>query len=101
MEEEALQEEEEVEKEAEEEETHPQDPQEAHRPEETQSPPDLTSQLTYDPSPVLRMRDQWGNSPTSLTVIEPKQKRSSTNSTTISYLTSTSQGSTLQLKRSL
>jgi len=87
-------EEEEVEEEAEEEATHPRDPQ------ETQSPPDLTSLLTYDPSPAPRMRDQWENSPMSLTAIEPKQKRLSTNLTTISYSTSTSRGSTPQLKRS-
>ncbi len=86
--------EEEVEEEAEEEATRPQDPQ------ETQSPPDLTSLLTYDPSPVPTMRDQWENSPTSLTAIGPKQKRSLTNSTTISYSTSMSRGLTPPSKRS-
>jgi len=83
----------------EEEATQDQDPQEAHQPEETQSPPDLTCPLTYDPSPVPMMQDQWETSPTSSMETEPKQKRLSTNSTTTFYLTSTSQGSTLQLKR--
>src|SRR5258708_573568 len=63
-------------------------------PEETRSPPDLTSLLTYDPFPALTMQSQWENSPTSLMGTEPKQRRSSTSLTTISYSTSTSLVST-------
>src|SRR5713226_7290485 len=77
-----------------------QDPQEAHQPEETQPPPDLTYPLTYDLSPAPMTRDLWESSPTSSTETKPKQKRSSINSTTTSYLISTSPGSTLRLKRS-
>src|SRR5258708_36955747 len=83
----------EVEEEVEEEAAHLRDRQ------ETQSPPDLTSLLTYDPSPAPRMRDQWESSPTSLTAIGPKRKRSLTSLTTTSYSTLTSRGSTPQLKR--
>src|SRR5713226_2454180 len=57
-------------------------------------------ELTRAELALGRLHDPWENSPTSLTAIEPKQRHSSTNSTTISYSTSTSQGSTPQLKRS-
>ena len=77
-----------------------QDPQEAHPPEETQSPLDPTCLPTYDPSLAPMTRDQWETSPTSLTETEPKQRHSSTSSTTTSCLTSTSQGLTPQLKKS-
>ncbi len=78
MKEEALPEqemEEEVEEEEEEATPHP-DPQEVYLPVETQPPQGLTSLLTYDPSPVLTMPNQWENSPTSSMAIEPKQRRS-------------------------
>ncbi len=74
--------------------------QEAHQVEETQCPPDPTYLLTYDPSPVLKMRNQWGNSPMSSAGTEPKQRHSSTSSTTTSSSTLMSQGSTPQSKRS-
>ncbi len=83
----------------EEEATQDQHPQEAHQPEEIRSPLDLTYLPTYDLSPAPMTQDQWETSPTSSMETEPKQKRLSTNSTTTFYLTSTSQGSTLQLKR--
>ena len=74
--------------------------QEAHWVEETHSPPGPTCPLTYDPSPMPTMQSQWENSPTSLTETEPRQKHSSTNSTTISYSTSMSRGLTPPSKRS-
>ena len=79
MEEEDLPEEAEMEEETEGEVTRPQDPVEDHPPEETPFPPDLTYQLTCDPSPAPTMRDQWENFPTSSTEIELKQRHSSTN----------------------
>src|SRR5258708_5692232 len=91
----------EVEEEAEEEATRHKDHQEAHQIREIQSLLGPTCQQTYDPSPMLTMRDQWETSPTSSMEIEPKPKRSSTSSTITSYSTSTSLGLTPQSKRSL
>src|SRR5258707_14496314 len=73
---------------------------ESHQTEETQSPQDRICHPTYGPFPTPTMRNQWENSPTSLTETEPKQKHSSTNSTTTSYLTLTSLGLTPRLRRS-
>ncbi len=76
----------EVEVEMEEEEaTQDQDHQEGHRVEETQSPRDPICPQTYDLFPAPTMQNQWENSLTSSTEIKPRQKRSSTNSTTTSY----------------
>ena len=65
--------------------TQDQDHQEGHRVEETQSPRDPTCPRTYDPFPVPMMRNQWENSPTSSTGIEPRRKHLLTNLTTTSY----------------